>query len=166
MNTTRFLLAAGSALLLSSCVAPATKPPQVTFHSSNESLLEDAERILALPSEARQKELALLDEHGAGHDNKIKRAMIYALINSPSCAAPKTSSPAASSDQGHDSGCDKWDKERKALSKQLKDAMDENQRLAQKARDEGTRADSLQQKLDELKNIERSIGNREQGTRK
>ena len=52
------------------------------------------------------------------------------------------------------------------LTKQLKESQEENHQLTQKARDEQLRADDLQQKLDELKNIERSLGNREQGTRK
>lgn len=100
----------------------------------------------------------------ANGDNQTIRAMFYTLTNSQHCAVP--SSVDAASANSSDALARKWDKERKALAKQLKETTEENQKLAQKAREEQMRADNLQQKLDELKNIETSIGNREQGTRR
>lgn len=156
--------------LLGACAQmPAAKPAAPLYQSSNASLLEDAERIFALPVEAQQKELALISENSTSHDSQVKAAMVYTLVNSRYCSSAITAaSPVAAAAAADDDAAreKKWDKERKALTKQLKDSVEENQKLAQKAHDEQARADSLQEKLDELKNIEKTMVNREQGTRK
>ena len=58
------------------------------------------------------------------------------------------------------------DGDRKILTLIMRDYIAENNRLGIKARDEQKRADALQQKLDELKNIEKTMLEREQGNRK
>lgn len=165
MRNPTVILALCLASLLGACAqAPANQPAVISFQSSNESLLEDAERILALPVEAQQKELGLIEGNNAQRDNQIKSSMIYALTHSQYCSVNTTASAKSSA---QDTTCaQKWEKERQALNKQLKDSTEENHKLAQKVRDEQARADNLQQKLDELKNIERAMGTREQGTRK
>lgn len=164
MKKPRIILALCMAALLSACVQTPAKP-QAALYAGYQNLLEDAERIFAMPPEAQQKELAALAEDSTNRDSQIKRAMLYTLIHSSSCNAEK---PASAGAPGivDETARDKWERERKALAKQLKDSLDENAKLVQKARDEQTRADTLQQKLDELKNIEKSMVNREQGTRR
>jgi hypothetical protein len=166
MKKPRIIFTLCMAALLSACLQTPAKPHQAAVYAGYESLLEDAERIFAMPPEAQQKELAALAESRANRDNHTKRAMLYTLIHSSSCNAAKPASAGAAPGVVDETARDKWERERKALTRQLKDSVDENAKLAQKARDEQTRADSLQQKLDELKNIEKSMVNREQGTRR
>ena len=166
MKKTRTILALCFTSLLGACAQmPAGKPATLSSQSNNASLLEDAERIIALSAEAQQKELVLINENATSRDSQAKASMIYALANSRYCSSAMTAGNVSTA--GDDSAREKkWDKERKALAKQLKDSVEENQKLAQKAHDEQARADSLQEKLDELKNIEKAMVNREQGTRK
>lgn len=169
MNKSRTMLALCLVSLLGACVQmPAGKPATLSYQSSNTTLLEDAERIFALPAEAQEKELTLINQANASHDNQLKAVMVYTLVNSRYCGSTlAVPAPAAATIADDDAAREKkWDKERKALTKQLKESVEENQKLAQKAHDEQARADNLQEKLDELKNIEKTMGSREQGTRK
>jgi len=167
MKKSRIILALCVVFLLDACaqapVAPTSAKP--TPQSGKASLLEDAERVFVLPAEAQQKELTLINENSTPHDSEIRAAMIYALTSSRYCS-PTLLSPETVAMADDATREKKWDKERKTLSKQLKDSVEENQKLAQKAHEEQLRADSLQQKLDELKDIEKAMVNREQGTRK
>jgi len=93
--------------------------------------------------------------------SRIKVAMIYALPNSK---LRDTNKAQALLD---DLARDKYlDGDRKILTLIMRDYIAENNRLGIKARDEQKRADALQQKLDELKNIEKTMLEREQGNRK
>lgn len=162
MKKTHIAIAFGALFLLNACaLLPKSQPPRAEAALSYENMLREAERIFELQGEAQQKELARLDA-GNTRESRMQKAMYYALVNSQYCGSMEPASPTI----GDTKREKKWDRERKTLTKQLKESQEENHKLAQKARDEQQRADDLQQKLDELKNIERSLGNREQGARK
>ncbi len=162
MKKVHIVLACGALLLLDACaLLPKSQPPRTESAQSYENMLREAERIFELQGEAQQKELARLDG-GNSRESRMQKAMFYTLVNSQYCSSMESATPTA----GDTKREKKWDRERRTLTKQLKDSQEENHKLVQKARDEQLRADDLQQKLDELKNIERSLGNREQGTRK
>ena len=162
MKKSHIAIACGALFLLNACaLLPKSQPPRTETTQSYESMLREAERIFELQGEAQQKELARIDA-GSSRESRMQKAMFYTLTNSQYCSSMEAAAPTV----GDTKREKKWSQERRALTRQLKESQEENQKLAQKARDEQLRADNLQQKLDELKNIERSLGNREQGTHK
>ncbi|HYG12504.1 MAG TPA: hypothetical protein VD885_00010 [Methylophilaceae bacterium] len=161
MKKAHIAIAFGALFLLDACALLPKPQPRTEVAQSYESMLREAERIFELPSAAQQKELARLDASNS-RESRMQKAMFYTLTNSQYCGSMEAATPTI----GDTKREKKWDRERRTLTKQLKESQEENHQLTQKARDEQLRADDLQQKLDELKNIERSLGNREQGTRK
>jgi predicted ribosome quality control (RQC) complex YloA/Tae2 family protein len=161
MKNTPLVLVLSALLLLNACALLPKPAPRTETAQSYETMLREAERLFALRGEAQQRELARLDKDDS-REGRMQKAMFYVLTNSQYCSSLDPAALTA----GDTKREKKWDQERRALARQLKESQEENQKLAQKAQDEQQRANDLQQKLDELKNIERSLGNREQGTRK
>ena len=151
--------------LLSACAqlpesqgrVPVTQSPTI----SRLDVLDFAESYGELSLEGQKKELQQNSQNKNDLTSRIKVAMIYALPNSK---LRDTNKAQALLD---DLARDKYlDGDRKILTLIMRDYIAENNRLGIKARDEQKRADALQQKLDELKNIEKTMLEREQGNRK
>ena len=146
---------------------------------SDQSLLEYASSFVGLSADAQKKELIQINQAIAQNKsdlkNRMKAAMIYALPNS------RLRDTAKAQNLLDDLLREKTlDSERKILATLLRDYIIEANKLAQKVRDEQKRADSSQQKLDalqqkndalqqmlnDLKNIETTMVDREQGIKK
>jgi len=146
---------------------------------SNQTLLEYASSFVELSADAQKKELVQIDQAIAQNKsdlkNRMKAAMIYALPNSRLRDTAKAQTLLDNLLREKT-----LDNERKILATLLWDYTIETNKLAQKARDEQKRADSSQQKLDalqqkndalqqmldDLKNIEKTMVDRDQGIRK
>jgi len=177
MKTTAntFLILILAALLSSCAAAPAQKKqtsatsaelqPRPVVH--NESILEYTGKFLALPADGQKEELARVNERLAlnkvNFNDRTKAAVIYALSSTPEIkdtGKAQTLLDDLVRDQDPDM-------ERSTLTRILRDYIaentrinKENNRLNQKVHDEQKRADALQQKLEELKNIEKTIVDR------
>jgi hypothetical protein len=146
---------------------------------SNQSLLEYAGSFVELSADAQKKELVQVNQAIAQNKNdlknRMKAAMIYALPNS------RMRDTAKAQNLLDDLLREKTlDNERKILATLLRDYLIETNKLSQKARDEQKRADgsqqkldalqqkndTLQQMLDDLKNIEKTMVDRDQGIKK
>ncbi len=160
---------------------------------SDQSLLEYASSFVGLSADAQKKELMQINQAIADNKsdlkNRMKAAMIYALPNS------RLRDTVKAQNLLDDLLREKTlDNERKILATLLRDHVVEINKLAQKTRDEQKRADSsqlkldalqlkldalqqkldalqqkndaLQQMLDDLKNIEKTMVDRDQGTKK
>jgi hypothetical protein len=134
-------------------------------HATGNELLDYALRYSQLSAEAQKKELAQLTQALAASkvnmNIRMKAALIYGLPASR--FRDQAKSQLLLEDLLHDKAIDS---DTKALATILQDFLDENAKLLQKNKDEQKRADGLQQKLDELKNIEKTMGERDQGVRK
>ena len=181
-----------SALLLNACAnlpkssnetaPPAATPPaasNVPQPPAGESLLEYSGRFMELSAEAQKKELAQINEslsqNKSDFNYRMKAAIIYAI---PASRLRDVNKAQVLLDELIR---DKTlDKRRKTLAVILKDYISENSKsvdegnklliennkLSQKVRDEQKRADNLQQTLDDLKTIEKTMVDRELGVRK
>lgn len=135
--------------------------PVTTPAASRLDVLDFAESFGDMSLEAQRKELQQNSQNRNDLNSRIKVAMIYAL---PSSKLRDTNKAQALLD---DLAKDKnLEGDRKVLMLIMRDYIAENNKSGNKARDEQKRADTLQQKLDELKNIEKMMLEREQGTRK
>lgn len=175
MSKSLLLLLACTALLLNACVdlPMSNQVRQIDgSYTINNGLLEYAGNFVELPAEAQKKELAQINQSLAQNKNdlnsRMKAAMIYALPNSRQRDVVKAQ--VLLDDLLREKTLDS---ERKTLAALLRDYILENNKLflennklSQKARDEQKRADALQQKLDDLKNIEKTMVDRDQGVRK
>jgi len=175
MNKHNFLTILAALVLLNACAElPKTQPQPpakvvnvetVSVPSNTELLLSFAEHFIDLPLESQKKELTqtsqVANQNKQDINSRIKVAMIYALPNS----------------KLRDSGKAQFlleelirdkslDKERKSLVGLMADYTNDTNKLALKARDEQKRGDTLQQQLDDLKNIERTMVDRDQRIRK
>lgn len=134
-------------------------------HATGSELLDYALRYSQLSAEAQKKEVAQLTQAlAAGKANtniRMKAALVYGLPASR--FRDQAKSQLLLEDLLHEKALDS---DTKALATILQDFLDENAKLLQKNKDEQKRADSLQQKLDELKNIEKTMGERDQGVHK
>jgi hypothetical protein len=140
---------------------------QTSSVTPSESLLEYTGKFLAMPAEAQKAELARVNQRLAlnkvNFNDRTKAAVIYALSDTPEIRdVGKAQTLLDDLAQDHDP-----DMERATLVRILRGYLDENSRISkensrlnQKIRDEQKRADTLQQKLEELKNIEKNIGDR------
>lgn len=129
--------------------------------TSRLDVLDFAENFSDLSLEAQKRELHQNSQNKNDLTSRIKVAMIYAL---PASKLRDTNKAQALLD---DLSKEKnLDGDRKILTLIMRDYIAENNKLGNKARDEQKRADTLQQKLDELKNIEKMMLEREQGNRK
>jgi len=156
-------------LLLTAC-AELTKnqPPAkvvnsetVSMHSSTEPLLDFAGNLSDLSLESQKKELAQASQNKQDINSRIKVAMIYALPGS------KLRDTAKAQILLDELIRDKnLDKEHKNLVSLLADYTNDSNKLVLRLRDEQKRGDTLQQKLDDLKNIEKTMVDRDQGIRK
>ena len=134
---------------------------------SAESLLEYSNRFMALSREAQKEELSAVNRRLAQnkHDlNDRTKAAIVSLLADSSDIQDKAKAQTLLDDLVRENDPDI---ERKTLAKILRDFLAEqtklsreNNRLNQKMHDEQKRAETLQQKLEELKNIERNIVDR------
>ncbi|HEY8117648.1 MAG TPA: hypothetical protein VIE91_00265 [Methylophilaceae bacterium] len=158
-----------SLLLLNACAeftktqspAKVVNAETVNMHSSNEALLDFAEHFADLSAESQKKELSLASQNKQDINSKIKVAMIYALPGS------KLRDTAKAQFLLDELARDKsLDKESRSLVSLLAEYTNDSNRLALKLRDEQKRGDTLQQKLDDLKNIEKTMVDRDQGVRK
>ena len=133
--------------------------------ATGSELLDYALRYSQLSAEAQKKEVVQVNQAlAAGKANtniRMKAALIYGLPASH--FRDQAKSQLILEDLLHEKALDG---DTKALATILQDTLDENSKLSQKSKDEQKRADGLQQKLDELKNIEKSMGDRDQGVRK
>ena len=133
--------------------------------ATGSELLDYALRYSQLSAEAQKKEVAQVTQAiavGKANTNiRMKAAMIYGLPASR--FRDQAKSQLILEDLLHEKTLDS---DTRALATILQDALDENSKLSQKSKDEQKRADGLQLKLDELKNIEKSMGDRDQGVRK
>jgi hypothetical protein len=142
--------------------ATTTIPVPVTTPAINRlDVLDFAENFGELSYEAQKKELQQNSQSRNDLNSRIKVAMIYALPSSKLRDTNKAQ--ALLEDLAKDKNLEG---DRKILMLILRDYIAENNKFNNKARDEQKRADALQQKLDELKNIEKMMLEREQGTRK
>lgn len=193
MNKYSALLLACAALLLNTCALSPKTGDTATGNTasggavrviesttiSDQSLLEYAGSFVGLSADAQKKELTQINQAIAQNKsdlkNRMKAAMIYALPNS------RLRDTAKAQNLLDDLLREKTlDNERKVLATLLRDHIIEINKLTQKARDEQKRADSSQQKLDalqqkndalqqmldDLKNIEKTMVDRDQGIRK
>lgn len=176
-----------SVLLLNACASlPKSSnentPPAATSATprlAGDSLLEYSGRFMELSAEAQKKELAQINEglsqNKSDFNYRMKAAIIYAI---PASRLRDVNKAQILLDELIR---DKTlDRRRKALAIILKDYMsengksvdesnkllNENNKLTQKVRDEQKRADTLQQTLDDLKTIEKTMVDRELGVRK
>ena len=177
-----------SALLLNACATSLPKssnettPPtasNVPQPPASDSLLEYSGRFMELSAEAQKKELAQINEslsqNKSDFNYRMKAAIIYAI---PASRLRDVNKAQVLLDELIR---DKTlDKRRKTLAVILKDYISENSKsvdegnklliennkLSQKVRDEQKRADNLQQTLDDLKTIEKTMVDRELGVRK
>lgn len=181
MNKLLFLLIPCLVLFLNACAelphssTPAAFPPKVSDNptvANNEGLLEYAARFIELSAEAQKKELAQINQEinqDKGDINrKMKAAMIYALPGSRQRDVVKAQ--VLLDDILREKTLNS---EQKIMASLLKDQINETgkltqeiNKLTQKARDEQKRADALQQKLNELRDIEKTMVDRDQSGRK
>lgn len=143
--------------------------PEQIDHSlaPSESLLEYSDRFMTLSREAQKEELAMINQRLTQnrHDlnDRTKAVIIYLLADSPEVQdTARAQTLLDDLAREHDP-----DTERKTLAKILRGFLmeqsklsRENNRLNQKMHDEQKRAEALQQKLEELKKIERNIVDR------
>lgn len=173
MNRHNLFTMLAALLLLNACVdLTKTQPPAravntepVSVRSNTELLLDFAEHFADLSLESQKKELLLTSQTANQNkqdiNSRIKVALIYALPNS------KLRDSAKAQILLEELNRDKnLDKERKSLVSLLTDYTNDSNKLAVKARDEQKRGDTLQQQLDDLKNIEKTMVDRDQGVRK
>jgi len=171
---------------LGACAAAKPKlEPQVQLSASSEplqprkqSILDYVSIFLALSPELQRKELAEVNQAYAANkqfvDTRVKLALLYGLPASKVRDAAKAQ--ALLEDLMREPSLDT---ERKPLVSLVRDYLVETTKLSQKLRDEQKRsdnlqtkidmaqqkADSLQRKLDELKNIEKTMTDRDQGSK-
>lgn len=144
------------------------RPEQIDHTvASSESLLEYSGRFMTLSREAQKEELSMINQRLAQnkHDlnDRAKAVIIYLLADSPEVRdTARAQTLLDDLAREHDP-----DIERKTLAKILRGFLleqsklsRENNRLNQKMHDEQKRAEALQQKLEELKKIERNIVDR------
>lgn len=155
---------------------PATTPPpaSMTFdreRHADDELLVYARRLIEMSPENQKKEQAqimqALGRNKKDSFNRLKAALIYSLAGSRYRDNARALSMIAELQRDKPMEDDLG-----ALVALLKDFVEDRQkleeqaaRLAQKARDEQRRADDLQLKLDALKNIEKTLIDRGQGTK-
>ena len=189
---TRLSLPLIVALLLNACAQVAAKPPSSTTESasahhehsgkpevkaetpvvSNNALLEYAQYFTELPADTQKKEVAILSTANGKEKlpllTRSKLAIAYALPSSKTRDSQKAqilldellTEKTLSADE-------------KNLFGVLRDFVGENLRLLGRLRDEQKRADTaqtgmmnLQKKLDDLKDIEKTMIDRDQGPKK
>lgn len=155
---------------------PATAPPpaSITFdreRHADDELLVYARRFIEMSPENQKREQAqvmqALGRNKKDSFNRLKAALIYSLAGSRYRDNARALSMIAELQRDKPMEDDLG-----ALVALLKDFVEDRQkleeqaaRLAQKARDEQRRADDLQLKLDALKNIEKTLIDRGQGTK-
>jgi len=184
MKNSLFLTLICASLLLSACAqlpkntcpeTPKSSCPETpknssprTFdnqHATGSELLDYALRYSQLSAEAQKKEVTQLTQalaaSKANMNIRMKAALVYGLPASH--FRDQAKSRLLLEDLLHEKAIDS---DTKALATILQDFLDENAKLLEKNKDEQKRTDSLQQKLDELKNIEKTMGERDQGVRK
>lgn len=146
---------------------------------AGDGLLEYSGRFMELSAEAQKKELAQINEglsqNKSDFNYRMKAAIIYAI---PASRLRDVNKAQVLLDELMR---DKTlDKRHKTLAIILKDyisensksvdesnkLLNENNKLSQKVRDEQKRADNLQQTLDDLKTIEKTMVDRELGVHK
>ncbi len=133
------------------------------------SILAFSQDFTKLPLEAQRKELTRLNQAAAYNaQSKLMLAMAYGLPDSQLRDAPKA---LALLDEA--AAEKRLDEESLMLAAIMRNYISEMSKSAQKARDEQKRADASQQKLDELqkklddlKNIEKTMVDRDQGVKK
>lgn len=156
-------------LLLSACAGlPKNQPPAkvvntetINVRSDTEPLLEFAEHFVELSPETQKKELSQASQNKQDSNSRIKVAMIYAL---PSSKLRDTAKAQILLDELMRDKI--LDKEQKSLVSLLAEYSNDSNKLLLKLRDEQKRGDTLQQQLDELKNIEKTMVDRDKGIRK
>jgi Holliday junction resolvase RusA-like endonuclease len=169
MNRSNILLLT-AALMLSACAEMAASKPTTAAQpattiinptSSRLDVLDFAESFGEMTFEQQKKELLQNNQNKGDLTSRIKIAMIYGLPNSKLRDTNKAQ--ALLDELARDKNLDG---DRKILTLIMRDYITENNKLGIKVRDEQKRADTLQQKLDDLKNIEKMMLEREQGNRK
>jgi hypothetical protein len=151
---------------------PAAAPVCVNDHRTNSEWLAYARRIGELSAEGQKKEYAAASQALARNKNDIAARMRSALFAALPSSRYRDNNRALvlledllrDKNVGGDV---------KSLATLLKESVTERQksednavRLTQKARDEQSRADALQQKLDEIRNIEKALIERNQNQKK
>lgn len=154
-------------------------PPGSKALPASENILDFIARFYGLAVDEQKKELAQVNEslsqNKLDFNYRVKAAVIYAMPSSRLHDAAKAQNLLDGLIREKS-----LDAQRKALVNLLRDYISENGKLvqennkllqdnialAQKNREEQMRADGLQQTLDELKAIEKSMTDREQGLRK
>jgi Holliday junction resolvase RusA-like endonuclease len=154
---------AGNANPTTSTQPSATLPVPTASNptSSRLDVLDFAESFGDLTFEQQKKELLQNNQNKGDLTSRIKIAMIYGLPNSKLRDTNKAQ--ALLDELARDKNLDG---DRKILTLIMRDYITENNKLGIKVRDEQKRADTLQQKLEDLKNIEKMMLEREQGNRK
>lgn len=153
--------------LLSACAEmPKGESPKLVESSTNTSeALIFARRFSDLSADAQKKEYTQVTQALSKNRNdgasRIKAALIYSLPGSRYRDSSKALTLLDEIQRDRDSSSDA-----KALASLLRDSLNDSIKLTQKAKDEQKRAETLQQKLDELKNIEKAITERDQASHK
>ena len=126
---------------------PAYIPTEINVN--NQGLLEFMGNFIQLPAELQKKELAQINlalaQNKDDINNRMKAAMIYGFSSSRMREASKAQT--LLDDLLREKSLDS---ERKTLAILLRDHLSENGKLSQRFRDEQKRADNLQAKLDNL----------------
>lgn len=168
-----------STALLAGCESMQNKPTSSELASEaspdqignaierSESILEYSDRFMSLSRGAQKDELAMINQRLAENkydlNDRTKAVVVYLLADSPDVKdAAKAQTLLDDLAREHDP-----DTERRTLTKILRNFLmeqsklsRENSRLNQKMHEEQKRAEALQQKLEELKKIERNIVDR------
>lgn len=188
MDKPIYILVLLSAMLLNACAnlpknssesAPPPAAPSANSPYVDDSLLEYSSKFMELSADAQKKELMQINEslsqNKSDFNYRMKAAIIYAI---PASRVRDVNKAQVLLDELIR---DKTlDKRHKALATILKDYINENNKsvdegnrlssennkLTQKVREEQKRADTLQQRLDDLKTIEKTMADRELGVRK
>lgn len=188
MHKPIYILVLLSAMLLNACAnlpknsnESALPPAAPSANSSyvDDSLLEYSSKFMELSADAQKKELMQINEslsqNKSDFNYRMKAAIIYAI---PASRVRDVNKAQVLLDELIRDKT--MDKRHKALATILKDYINENNKsvdegnrlssennkLTQKVREEQKRADTLQQRLDDLKTIEKTMADRELGVRK
>lgn len=180
MNRNLLWLCVSVTILVSACAStPKTSPPPIPttpprensssliqlFNNSDDELLGYAKRFGEMSAESQKKEMSQLQLEIARNKGsqiaRIQLAIAYSLPSSRYRDLPKATALTDELLRDKSARSDIT-----AMAWVLRDFIGEYSKLGQKARDEQKRAETLQQKLDGLRNIEKTMGDRDQGLSK
>lgn len=157
-------------VLLCACAATQQKQPYepkiaISVKSSVEPVLQYARQFGDLSAEMQKKELAQINQKLAlNSQDQITRITVALLYGIPTNKTRDTARSLALFDEALQDK--RLGQDTEAMAILFRDMVQENIKLNQKLKEEQKQSGVLQQKLEELKNIEKAMGAREQPTGK